>query len=181
MRSRICLNGDVGDIGCHEGTAQEFLSCNNRDCPKFSSWSSWSICSTSCGRGLQTKARECINGEVGLEGCLGSIVETIECTAGVSFFSEFLIWFLFFDMIRYVLITLNGSPGANVVLHVTVEAHPEQGFVSMAFLVLKDVKDQKLSQFHATIMPVPSGLTGMIGLCAHVHVVAVFSLILDSV
>ena len=32
-RSRICQNGDAGDIGCHIGQTSETDVCNNQDCP----------------------------------------------------------------------------------------------------------------------------------------------------
>ena len=35
-RSRICQNGDVGDIGCHVGETSDTDVCNEHDCPGLS-------------------------------------------------------------------------------------------------------------------------------------------------
>ena len=52
-------------------------------CPRFQPWSLWSSCSVSCGRGVITRARTCIDGTVGNVGCIGDTEEEGECIEGV--------------------------------------------------------------------------------------------------
>uniref|UniRef100_UPI00193A61B8 uncharacterized protein LOC120335429 n=1 Tax=Styela clava TaxID=7725 RepID=UPI00193A61B8 len=77
-RTRICVGGSVGDLGCI-GDTMETDSCNNDDCPVFSFWSTWTTCSTSCGRGTRTHTRVCLNGLAGSLGCDGPLSESELC------------------------------------------------------------------------------------------------------
>ena len=48
------------------------------DCPadpSYTEWSDWSVCSVSCGNGVQTKTRYCTSDG----GCEGPAQETKEC------------------------------------------------------------------------------------------------------
>ncbi|XP_028394829.1 properdin-like [Dendronephthya gigantea] len=63
-RTRKCL--DENNIGC-PGSQSEKKNCVNRDRPHcpidggWSDWGNWSICSVTCGEGLQVRYRSCTN------------------------------------------------------------------------------------------------------------------------
>ncbi|XP_039213555.1 hemicentin-1 isoform X2 [Crotalus tigris] len=62
-RTRSCSNPSAqhGGRPC-EGNAVESTVCNIRPCPvngKWTSWSSWSACTMSCGGGAQQRTRDC--------------------------------------------------------------------------------------------------------------------------
>ena len=48
--------------------------------PGWSTWSSWSDCSVSCGTGTTTRNRTCLNGNPGDEGCTGNVEESMSCS-----------------------------------------------------------------------------------------------------
>ena len=55
-----------------------------KPCPMFSPWSEWSDCDATCGPSLMIRSRECMNGEVGMDGCIGAIREVDICDTEVS-------------------------------------------------------------------------------------------------
>uniref|UniRef100_A0A3P8V8E3 SCO-spondin n=1 Tax=Cynoglossus semilaevis TaxID=244447 RepID=A0A3P8V8E3_CYNSE len=55
------LNIDCNTCVCENGT----LVCTNLSCPVYEPWSTWSTCSTSCGRGQRTRSRLCQDKEGG--------------------------------------------------------------------------------------------------------------------
>ncbi|XP_030135337.4 hemicentin-1 [Taeniopygia guttata] len=62
-RSRTCSNppAQLGGKPC-EGSALESVMCNLRPCPvagEWSPWGPWGPCSTTCGKGTQTRPRLC--------------------------------------------------------------------------------------------------------------------------
>nr|XP_051676343.1 hemicentin-1 isoform X2 [Oryctolagus cuniculus] len=64
-RTRTCSNPPAqhGGRPC-EGAAVEVVVCNMHPCPvhgAWSTWQPWGACSTSCGKGTQTRARLCSN------------------------------------------------------------------------------------------------------------------------
>ena len=79
-RERECINGEPGDVGC-EGDEIKIGDCTARRarCPAWDFWARWSSCSVSCGTGLKTRERECVDGVVGEEGCIGTEQERMEC------------------------------------------------------------------------------------------------------
>jgi len=78
FRERNCLFGVPGDIGC-EGDIVENDFCETQDCPIWSDWSTWSLCTNSCGGGITNRERECENGNVGSMGCTGASHEENTC------------------------------------------------------------------------------------------------------
>uniref|UniRef100_A0A3Q2CI98 Uncharacterized protein n=1 Tax=Cyprinodon variegatus TaxID=28743 RepID=A0A3Q2CI98_CYPVA len=64
-RIRLCNNPppSKGGKGC-TGNTRETKPCNNTLCPVtggWTAWNEWSQCSTSCGGGLMSRQRECLN------------------------------------------------------------------------------------------------------------------------
>uniref|UniRef100_A0A914HYA2 Peptidase M12B domain-containing protein n=1 Tax=Globodera rostochiensis TaxID=31243 RepID=A0A914HYA2_GLORO len=62
FRERLC-----GDRQC-AGSGKQARTCNVQDCsrvldmPVWSEWSLWSVCSRTCGQGVQQRFRRCMNG-----------------------------------------------------------------------------------------------------------------------
>jgi len=52
-------------------------------CPRFDIWGPWSICSVTCGRGLRSRTRLCLGGDVGQPGCNGDLIGAEDCVRGV--------------------------------------------------------------------------------------------------
>ena len=77
-RSRECVGGDVGDLGC-TGILQEVESCNEQPCPAWSVWAEWGECSQSCDGGFVSRSRTCVNGNQGMMGCMGDAFQTQPC------------------------------------------------------------------------------------------------------
>lgn len=78
------MNGLEGEEGC-EGAASMTTECNLQPCPEWGSWSNYTRCTTTCGGGLRTRSRLCINGEPGDYGCHGPVVVQSICNGKVSF------------------------------------------------------------------------------------------------
>ena len=95
-RTRECINGRPGDLGCQFGTTVEENGCSKEKCPFWSDWSAYSDCSVTCGDGRKTRTRECINGQPGILGCqFGETIDQIPCSkAKCSFWSS---WFAYGD------------------------------------------------------------------------------------
>ena len=62
--------------GC-PGEAVETDTCNEGPCPTWSDWSSWDECSEKCDGGIQSRTRQCQNGEEG--DCAGSATDEQQC------------------------------------------------------------------------------------------------------
>lgn len=87
VRVRVCNNG----FGCGEAKERMHVQrkqCNigGRDCPKLNSlqaldtwgcWSDWSLCSSSCGWGVQKRYRTCLSADS--DNCSGDSVQKQPC------------------------------------------------------------------------------------------------------
>ena len=82
MRSRECING--GLLQSCPGDATEATTCNTEACPMWMPWSEWTGCSSTCGGGVMTRDRECMNGMAGNDGCMGASSESMACNTAVS-------------------------------------------------------------------------------------------------
>lgn len=81
-RSRQCINGSPGDVGCDGSVlTRDLHTCSARrnQCPEWDLWASWSACSVTCGLGNQLRLRECNHGAPSELGCLGSTESAREC------------------------------------------------------------------------------------------------------
>lgn len=54
-------------------------------CPTWSTWGNFTECSVTCGGGLRTHTRVCVNGEIGDFGCSGPSSEEEYCEGQVCF------------------------------------------------------------------------------------------------
>lgn len=61
-RFRQCFDPDSGQTNSKLciGDAEEAVSCNNDQCPYWTEWSDWTVCTKTCGGGLRSKVRECL-------------------------------------------------------------------------------------------------------------------------
>jgi len=91
-RFRECLNGNFGEPGCDIGETFEEKKCNQNQCPSYGTWSAWSECSTTCGDGIKTSERVCMNGN----DCEGPSTKSVSCSTGpcieVAKWSEWTSW-----------------------------------------------------------------------------------------
>uniref|UniRef100_A0A3P8W5Y0 Adhesion G protein-coupled receptor B2 n=1 Tax=Cynoglossus semilaevis TaxID=244447 RepID=A0A3P8W5Y0_CYNSE len=92
VRTRSCVSSPYGTL-C-SGALRETRMCNNTAaCPGdpgiissvhglWDEWSSWSLCSVTCGRGSRTRTRKCVNGG-GALACRRPEVQTKLCNIAV--------------------------------------------------------------------------------------------------
>ncbi|XP_073787977.1 adhesion G protein-coupled receptor B2 isoform X28 [Danio rerio] len=92
VRSRSCVSSPYGTL-C-SGPLRETRLCNNTaTCPGepqhqavhglWEEWSSWSLCSVTCGRGSRTRSRICVLPQHDSTGCGGPEVQTKLCNIAV--------------------------------------------------------------------------------------------------
>ncbi|XP_072046311.1 uncharacterized protein [Amphiura filiformis] len=77
-RTRTCLSCENPSTSC-SGSASQMQSCNNVECPVWSTWGSWGSCSASCCGGLQTRTRTCSSCGNPSSACSGSGSQTQVC------------------------------------------------------------------------------------------------------
>ena len=72
----------------------EYNTCNTQECPLWSGWNDWSVCSQSCGRGTQFRQRACTNHNNETSGfCKGKKEQIDECIlGGCPFWSQWTFW-----------------------------------------------------------------------------------------
>ncbi|XP_078032108.1 brain-specific angiogenesis inhibitor 2 isoform X25 [Epinephelus lanceolatus] len=92
VRTRSCVSSPYGTL-C-SGALRETRMCNNTaSCPGepgiigsvhglWEEWSSWSLCSVTCGRGSRTRTRKCVNGG-GALACGRPEIQTKLCNIAV--------------------------------------------------------------------------------------------------
>ncbi|KAE8282176.1 Adhesion G protein-coupled receptor B2 [Larimichthys crocea] len=92
VRTRSCVSSPYGTL-C-SGALRETRMCNNTaSCPGepgitgsvhglWEEWSSWSLCSVTCGRGTRTRTRKCVN-EGGVVACGQPDIQTKLCNIAV--------------------------------------------------------------------------------------------------
>jgi len=56
-RDCVSLNGQPCDVTVSK---VEEKICNDQQCPQITSWGSWSLCSATCGKGVQERYRSCV-------------------------------------------------------------------------------------------------------------------------
>uniref|UniRef100_A0A8D2KTM3 Hemicentin 1 n=1 Tax=Varanus komodoensis TaxID=61221 RepID=A0A8D2KTM3_VARKO len=84
-RSRLCSNPPPSFDGSScEGPEAQVQVCGDRDCPvngKWTSWSSWSVCTMSCGGGTRQRTRDCSDPppQYGGDKCEGDDVQVDFC------------------------------------------------------------------------------------------------------
>ncbi|XP_043938669.1 adhesion G protein-coupled receptor B2 isoform X2 [Protopterus annectens] len=85
VRTRSCVSSPYGTL-C-SGPLRETRICNNTaTCPVhglWEEWSSWSLCSVTCGRGSRTRTRICIVPQHGDKACEGPEEHTKPCNLAV--------------------------------------------------------------------------------------------------
>lgn len=70
-----------GLANCADGTeASGWLPSDERDCGLWTPWAAWSMCSRSCGTGLQIRRRSCTRrADDVLRHCLGEETQAQQC------------------------------------------------------------------------------------------------------
>jgi len=48
-------------------------------CPSWGEWTTWGECNATCGGGKQISRRQCMNGDVGQDGCDGQVTKMRIC------------------------------------------------------------------------------------------------------
>lgn len=76
----------ITTLGKSEYDRSIFTTVIFKLCPRWSEWSEFGMCSSSCGGGLRIRYRSCINGEPGDAGCTGQETDTESCSTDVIFY-----------------------------------------------------------------------------------------------
>ena len=90
LPSMICLcnNPHLFFTYSHTITLRILYGCLSYQtiCPFWSPWGRLSECDLTCGGGIQTRMRTCMEGNPGDDGCLGPDTDTLTCNTQVWFF-----------------------------------------------------------------------------------------------
>lgn len=92
QRRRVCIGGRIGRRGCR-GKVKQTQDCNEGPCTTATTttattakkprgwgiWTDWSSCSVSCGKGTETRTRECHGTKPGKKGCRGKKKDIRTC------------------------------------------------------------------------------------------------------
>ncbi|KAJ8300020.1 hypothetical protein KUTeg_021539 [Tegillarca granosa] len=110
-RHRLCDNPMPRFDGRYcDGDDTETQECESVPCPingNWGDWSSWGLCSVTCGDGLQERYRDCDNppASYGGQDCIGSETETKPCTAqicaGISILHKYTINHVLIEHLPY--------------------------------------------------------------------------------
>ena len=77
-RIRYCNNEKkLGEPGCRVENRGETIACIEAECIKWRAWTEWTLCSASCGQGLQVRSRKCDSDKA--RHCPGPNVEPRDC------------------------------------------------------------------------------------------------------
>ncbi|CAK8695093.1 unnamed protein product [Clavelina lepadiformis] len=77
-RSRVCLNENPPHEVCR-GNTRQTENCNTDRCAYWGEYGAFSQCSVTCGEGIIKRERQCIGGDPGQAGCLGSAFMEMTC------------------------------------------------------------------------------------------------------
>ena len=59
----------------------KIIKCNTESCPRWSSWSPWSICEEECGNSTSVRQRHCVGAPFGDPGCPGLAEKSRPCVS----------------------------------------------------------------------------------------------------
>ena len=91
-RLRPCQTSDgkpTNSDSC-PGSSVETETCNDGSCPSWSNWSSWNDCSVDCDGGIQSRTRQCQDGDE--NDCPGSSTDEQQCNGESCESDEMVYW-----------------------------------------------------------------------------------------
>uniref|UniRef100_A0A0K0D3H3 TSP1_spondin domain-containing protein n=1 Tax=Angiostrongylus cantonensis TaxID=6313 RepID=A0A0K0D3H3_ANGCA len=73
-RTRECVKADGARIHACQGLSMETTLCEGTVCCQWSDWCHWSMCDRECGGGQSIRTRICLNTQVQLSQCQGTLI-----------------------------------------------------------------------------------------------------------